>query len=111
MNDTKKKVNCWEVIECSKKTEKGEPCPTTIVFECEGLNKGKMGGRICWSVAGTFNSQAVTCCEAKKRASCLTCDFFKQVMCEEGDNFTVFLPAGEMEKLRQRLKKPEQQKK
>lgn len=103
----KNKINCWEFMKCGKEHDKENPCPVIIAYECEGINSSKMGGRMCWAVAGTFNTTAVCGVYAKQRTTCLSCTFFKKVMEEEGANFTVFLPPGEMEKLKDRLSKKE----
>jgi len=50
----------------------------------DGLNGGKNGGRICWTIAGTFCGGKVQGTFAEKQISCMACDFFKRVKEEEG---------------------------
>ncbi len=88
------KQNCWEVMKCgrgpggARVAELGS-CPAATEVSGNGLNHGKSGGRICWSVAGTLCGGQVQGTFAEKRVSCLTCDFFKQVKDEEAEQFVV----------------------
>jgi serine/threonine protein kinase len=74
------------------------PAPTDISFD--GINRGKNAGRICWAVAGTFCGGIAQGSFAEKRASCISCDFFKNVQVEAGTSdvhkkFLHFLSDGE----------------
>jgi hypothetical protein len=51
----------------------------------DGINGGRNGGRICWAVAGHFASDGeVRCATAAVLVTCMACEFFKQVIAEEG---------------------------
>ncbi len=83
------KLNCWEFMKCGRETDGTQVaemgiCPAVTDTSAIGLNGGKNGGRICWAVAGTFCDGEVQGTFAKKRGSCMTCDFFKTVEVEEG---------------------------
>ena len=90
--------NCWEYINCgrapggSKVAELGT-CPAATDVASNGLNNGKMGGRICWVVTGTFCGGEVQGTSAQKQASCMSCEFFTKVKAEEGtSNFHLMKP-------------------
>ncbi len=63
---------CWEVLSCGKQ----EHCPAY-----------PDRGRICWAVAGTMCDNQVSGAFAQKRVTCMSCDFFKKVRSEEGEDF------------------------
>jgi hypothetical protein len=58
-------------------------CPVVTDTSADGINGGKNGGRICWAISGTFTDKSKGIL-AKKRFSCMTCDFFKLVEDQEG---------------------------
>jgi len=60
------------------------PCPAATDREADGVNSGTSGGRICWAISGTFCGMEVDGSEAVKFISCFSCDFFSQVLQEEG---------------------------
>lgn len=83
------KLNCWEYKKCGREPggEKvGElgVCPATQDTRANGFNHGKNGGRSCWALAGTFCGAKVQGSFALKLSSCMTCEFFKSVIREEG---------------------------
>jgi hypothetical protein len=76
--------NCWEFKKCGR--EPGGTnvdifgiCPSATEICFNNTNNGKNAGRICWKVAGTLSSSEIYCLFAKKLASCIDCDFYKQV--------------------------------
>ncbi len=81
--------NCWEFMKCGREpggdhiAELGV-CPATVDNSFNGINRGKKGGRICWSIAGTFCGGEIQGTFAEKRESCQKCNFFKIVQAEEG---------------------------
>jgi len=87
------KLNCWEFKNCgrepggSRVAELGV-CPAAADTPAEGLNDGKCGGRCCWAIAGTFCGGFVQGTFAMKQRNCLKCDFFKQVIREQGKDYT-----------------------
>lgn len=91
---TESSRNCWEVMMCgrepggSRAAEIGV-CPAAIERFADGLNHGRNGGRICWSVAGTLCQEKVQGSFAQKRDNCLACPFFNEVKEQEGTDFTV----------------------
>jgi len=88
------KQNCWEAKRCGRgpggaRVAELGPCPAATDILSNGVNHGKNGGRICWSVAGTLCGGQVQGTFAEKKVSCLTCDFFRQVKDEESEQFMV----------------------
>jgi len=86
------KINCWEFKKCGRepggaKVNELGVCPSATNDPSEGINKGKKGGRYCWKLAGTFCGGKVEGTWAAKLLTCVTCDFFKRVKEEEGDDF------------------------
>ncbi len=85
------KLNCWESQRCGR-----EPggrrvaalglCPAATTTEVEGINHGRAGGRVCWAIAGTFCGGGVQGTAAQKGESCMSCEFFRTVVREEGRN-------------------------
>ncbi len=83
------KQNCWEFVKCGrelggKNVAKLGICPAAIDASADGLNGGKNGGRICWTISGTFCKKKIQGFFAKKQLSCRSCSFFKKVKEEEG---------------------------
>lgn len=93
-----KKLNCWEIKKCGR--EKGGnkaaelgPCPAATDAFCDGINNGRNGGRICWAIAGTFCGGKIQGDFAQKSISCMSCEVYKQIKKEEGeDNFILLRP-------------------
>ncbi len=86
------KQNCWEFKQCGRipggaRAAEIGVCLAFSDASCNGLNEGKNAGRFCWAVAGTLCGGKIQGDFAQKRITCLTCDFFKKVKQEEGDNF------------------------
>lgn len=76
--------NCWEFMGCGREPggEKAAElgvCPAADDQSYDGINGGKCAGRICWAVAGTCCGGRVQGSFAEKRASCLSCDFYRLV--------------------------------
>jgi hypothetical protein len=83
-----RKLNCWEVKKCGRepggaKCHTDGTCPAAESHDCDGLNGGVAGGRICWAVAGTLCRGQVQGTFAQKRLACMACDFFLKVRAEE----------------------------
>jgi hypothetical protein len=91
--DLSQKKNCWEVMGCGREPD-GERvyelgvCPVAIWHVRDGQNGGVNAGRICWTVAGTFCRDEIQASFVEKQLTCLECKFLKQVIKEEGDDFT-----------------------
>ncbi len=91
------KPNCWEIKQCGREAG-GEKsiehgiCPATVNESCDGINGGKNAGRICWAIAGTFCGDEVQGDFAQKSVSCMSCEVFKHVKLEEGENFCLLKP-------------------
>lgn len=80
--------NCWEFKKCGRENKKEHGiCPAVTEIKAHGLNRGKNGGRICWSVAGTYCYRKVQGTYAQKVLLCSACDFRIKVMKEEGADF------------------------
>jgi hypothetical protein len=86
------KMNCWQVKKCgrepggAKEAQLGT-CPAATETSANGVNGGKNGGRACWALAGTLCGGKLQGSFAQKMANCMKCDFYKQVVAEEGSNF------------------------
>lgn len=91
-------MNCWEYKSCGREVGGSNVahmgvCPAATHSETDGLNHGLNGGRICWAVSGTLCGGKIQGTHAEKRASCLSCDFFKTVQREEAAvNFMLLAP-------------------
>jgi hypothetical protein len=86
------KQNCWEFKNCgreergAKATELGV-CPSAIEKRTNGVNSGKNGGRACWAIAGTLCGGAVQGSYIVKVGNCMKCDFYQNVINDEGKDF------------------------
>jgi hypothetical protein len=91
--------NCWEAKGCGlEKADGGTPgqtiCPAALDVSCNGFNRGVNGGRICWTVAGTFCKTEAQGTFANNIISCAECDFYRRVREEErGYTFRGQLPS------------------
>ena len=86
--------NCWEFENCGRQPggeNAGElgVCPAAIDKDSDGFNSGKNGGRLCWAISGTFCKGEKQGTFAKKRLTCVGCDFFNLVQKEEGRGFVL----------------------
>jgi len=84
-----RRVNCWEIIKCGRepggdRVDSQGPCPAALDDASNGVNGGACGGRVCWAISGTFCGMEVEGDEAATHVSCFGCDFFTQVLQEEG---------------------------
>lgn len=86
------KKNCWEFKKCGREpggnqvSELGV-CPATEMRQANGLNEGDNGGRSCWAIAGTFCGGKIQGEFANKLNGCMGCDFYEEVMGEQGDAY------------------------
>jgi hypothetical protein len=83
------KLNCWEVKKCGRepggaKVKELGICPAAVEIKLTGINDGQCGGRACWAIAGTFCEGKVQGTFANKVLNCMNCEFFRQVVTEEG---------------------------
>lgn len=83
------KSNCWEIKKCGREIDGAKAgelgiCPAAEETRADGLNGGTNGGRACWAIAGTFCDGVAQGTFASKLATCIACDFFRQVAAEEG---------------------------
>ena len=84
--------NCWQFKKCGRepggvKIEELGICSAASDERYDGNNAGKNGGRYCWKVAGTLCGGTVQGTYAQKLINCVSCDFYKKVRLEGGDNF------------------------
>ncbi|UCD34165.1 MAG: PilZ domain-containing protein [Nitrospiraceae bacterium] len=88
------KQNCWEFKGCKRSPAgngaKEEVCPAVEDASLSGINSGRNGGRICWTLAGTYAGGTAPGRYVKDTSSCINCDFFKLVEAEEGEQFEFF---------------------
>ncbi len=88
------KQNCWEIKKCGRepggeRIDELGVCPAAIDTANNSVNGGHNGGRLCWVIAGTLSEQDVCGEYAKKIDSCTSCEVFKQVKEEEGEDFCI----------------------
>jgi hypothetical protein len=84
-----RRTNCWESLRCGRypggqNAQAEGVCPAAIEKGADGVNSGTNGGRVCWAISGTFCGRQANGSEAVRLISCLSCDFFTQVLKEEG---------------------------
>ncbi len=85
-------INCWEVKKCGRepggaKVAELGVCPASTETKVNGVNRGKNGGRACWAVKCTFCGGQVQGSYAAKLANCMKCQFYKDVLKEEGKSY------------------------
>ncbi len=95
------KKNCWEEKKCGRelggeKIKEMGVCPVAVARKANGLNSGKLGGRSCWAIAGTFCKEKVQGSFATKLKECTVCDFYQLVKKEEGADYASSLEIIEM---------------
>jgi hypothetical protein len=83
------KTNCWETKKCGREPNGANAaelgiCPAATEIRVHGVHDGKNGGRACWMVAGTFCGGRVQGTFAAKLTNCMSCDFYQQLVAEEG---------------------------
>lgn len=84
--------NCWDVMRCGREpggrlSATAGPCPAAVDRSLAGVNGGVRGGRVCWTIAGTFCEGQVQGTFAGKLSTCLSCRFYRLVRRQEGDEF------------------------
>jgi hypothetical protein len=80
-----RRVNCWDALNCGRGPGgPGRPCPAATDTSANGVNGGINAGRVCWAIAGTFCEDKAEGVQATNLASCFGCQFFRQVLNEEG---------------------------
>lgn len=88
---SKKKLNCWESKKC-RRVYGAEMdgsygiCPVYTEKRLDGVNDGRNAGRACWVVAGTMCNDKVQGSFAFKIKGCSSCEFYRLVKKEEGEN-------------------------
>jgi hypothetical protein len=92
-----RKQNCWEITGCGRgpdgvKAREEGACPTARELVLDGVNDGRAGGRLCWSVAGTMCGDRITCEWALQRMTCVSCPVFRMIRREQGDGFRLLRP-------------------
>jgi hypothetical protein len=89
------KQNCWQVKKCGREPGGANVshlgvCPAAIETALNGINGGKNAGRACWAIAGTLCDGKVQGTFAQKMINCLECEFYQQVVAEEGPDYQSF---------------------
>ena len=59
-------------------------CPAVTDFRRDGLNGGKNGGRVCYTIPGTLCGGKIQGIYASKKEECRQCRFYRLVEMEEG---------------------------
>jgi len=91
------RVNCWEKLCCGRepggaREQELGPCPAAIDATCDGMNRGRNAGRLCWAVSGTLCAGTVDGAFDEKIEHCQNCSFFRKVKYEEGCRFQLLKP-------------------
>ena len=86
------KLNCWEFMKCGRqpdgeKEDKLGICPASIESRTDRMNSGKMGGRSCWAITGTFCDEKIQGEFPSKMCKCVDCKFYHIVVHEKGLNY------------------------
>lgn len=97
MSGNSYKQNCWEFCKCGRESGGKEAaehgiCPVSTNGPADGINEGRNGGRICWTISGTFCHEKIQGTYAKTQLSCTSCSFYRKVKEEEGENFILDFP-------------------
>ena len=84
--------NCWEVQQCGREpgganVGEGRPCPVAVNVRYNAINNGKNGGRVCWTVPGSFCHDGKRRTFAERLSFCVVCDFYRRVKLEEQRGF------------------------
>lgn len=87
-----KRMNCWEFQECGRepggfRVDELGICPVATYTSLDGVNGGTNGGRICWTIAGTYSMDKAKHMKglfARTISSCFHCKFHTKVLTEEG---------------------------
>ena len=88
MNESKRKLNCWEFKGCGREpggayeSERGV-CPAAVETRLDGVHGGRNAGRACWAVAGTMSRGQSESSFDKKYRMCSLCDFYLLLRNEE----------------------------
>ena len=90
--------NCWEMVRCGREVGGSNAkvlgvCPVATDSRLDGINRGRNGGRACWTVSGTQICWGEPATGVPKAVSCLNCSFLRQVEKEEGDRFSLLTEA------------------
>ena len=86
--------NCWEVNNCGRQPGSDERvCPVFEATEYDGVNDGQVGGRFCWAIAGTLCQGEIQGSFVEKAMDCMKCEFYKQVVQEQGPKYVVVSPS------------------
>jgi len=81
------KLNCWEFRNCGLEPGgilakiHGE-CPVPREMKKDGVNGGIGAGRSCWAVVNSCHA-VNRIAGRNRRRSCLECEFYRRVVCEE----------------------------
>ena len=91
------KKNCWEIMKCGRekggdKAEELGVCPVAVCVECDGINDGKNGGRICWAIAHTFCNGDAQGTFIEKMMCCQKCEVYLMIKEEEKEKFKEHKP-------------------
>ena len=84
--------NCWEYLHCGRepgghRVDELGVCPSAVPNKHDGTNRGQLGGRYCWKVAGTDCGDKVQGYYSASMLTCKRCSFYMKVKTEEGDDF------------------------
>jgi len=94
MDETERKLNCWEFMKCDRgpggtRIPELGICPAATHAPSDGLNHGEKAGRICWIIAGTMCDGKPSGSFVTKIATCMNCPFYRLVVKEEGRGIVI----------------------
>lgn len=94
----KSRINCWELFDCGRepggaRADELGVCPVFDALGYDGVNDGDYAGRFCWAVAGTLCQGEVQGTFAEKAMDCMQCEFYAQVVQEQGLECIIVSPS------------------
>lgn len=83
------KQNCWEFKKCGREPGGANVkalgiCPAATYLPAHGFLGGRMGGRGCAYITGTFCAGNIQGTFAEKEKECAVCDFYLTLKREHG---------------------------
>ncbi len=81
-------------MKCEKGIGSEDICPAASddYQNCNGINNGSHGGRICWEIVGTHCGFQIKGSNTVTISDCKECTFYAQVLEEEGTAVSLTIP-------------------
>ena len=87
-------MNCWDFRKCGRepggeRAQEHGVCPTALFEAADGYLGGRMGGKACAFLIGTFCCNLVPGTEPGRLKDCPACDFFNHLKDRHGREFSI----------------------